>query len=103
MSKPQTADSATSAAPGSDWRDVEEGTEYTAEQLARRFLDSNWDDQVAMAEKALDNAGTATACHILNHEGAHIFATGHSCQDRYNEGWTDALNELSRQVNADGQ
>lgn len=96
MSEPQTADSGTSATPGSDWRDREEGAQYTPEQLARKFLDSTWEQQVTLMERAQDNADTAFACHLLNHEGAHIFATQHTCHDRYQEGF-----EAGKQAIAD--
>jgi hypothetical protein len=72
--------------PGSDWPDVEEGTDYTPEQAARRFLSLSWEEQVARMERFLEDSGTALACHMLNHEGAHIFATQHTCHDRYEEG-----------------
>lgn len=68
--------------------DVDEGAEYTPEQAARRFLDLTWEEQVARIERLLDASGTAAACHMLNQEGAHIFATKHICQpDRYQEGF----------------
>lgn len=82
--------------PGSDWIYVEEGAEYTPEQAARKFLSLDWDAQVQRMERFLDDSGAAAACHMLNHEGAHIFATRHTCHDRYQEGWQDALKELER-------
>lgn len=94
--EPQTADSETSAPPGSDWEDVPEGAEYTPEQAARKFLALPWEQQVKRMERLLDDAGTAIACRMLNHEGAHIFATHHTCHDRYQEGF-----EAGKQALAD--
>lgn len=88
------------AAPGSDWRDREEGTEYTAEQLARKFLDSGWNQQVAIMDRALENAGMAAACQMLNHEGAHVFATRHTCHDRYQEGFEAGKQALADHMQA---
>lgn len=93
--EPQAADSVASATPGLDWRDREEGTEYTAEQMARKFLDSDWEQQVAIMDRALENAGMAAACQLLNHEGAHVFATQHTCHDRYQEGFEDGKRALA--------
>ena len=93
--------------PGSDWTDVEEGTEFTPKQAARKFLSLSWDEQVARMEVFREAAGVADACRILNHEGAHIFATQHSCQpDRYQEGWEqgwkDACAEMEARAEAIG-
>jgi len=88
------------AKPGADWIYVEEGTELTAEQAARKFLDLDWDHQVERMQLFLDDAGAAAACQMLNHEGAMIFATQHSCQDHYQQGWQDGLAELQRKVDA---
>ena len=91
---------------GSDWQDVPEGTEYTPEQAARKFLSLSWEEQVARMERFLEDSGTAVACRILNHEGAHIFATQHACHDRYQEGWEqgwqDAFAELEKRMEALG-
>lgn len=94
--------------PGSDWEYVEEGTEYTPEQAARRFLSLSWDEQVARMERFQESAGMAAACVMLGHEGAHIFATQHTCQpDRFQEGWEqgwkDAFDEMEKRVAALGQ
>lgn len=75
--------------PGSDWQDVPEGAEYTPEQAARRFLSMSWDQQVASMVHFREAAGVADACRMLGHEGAHIFATQHTCHDRYREGFED--------------
>lgn len=96
--QPQTVDSETSTTPGSDWLDVPEGTEYTPEQAARKFLSMPWQLQVVQMERFLANTREALACRMLNHEGAHIFATQHTCHDRYREGWEDALKELGQKV-----
>ena len=107
MTEPQTADPGTSATPGSDWEDVPEGVGYTAEQAARKFLDLPWEEQVARMDRFLDDSAAAAACQMLNHEGAHIFATQHSCQtDRFQEGWEqgwkDACDELEKRMAALG-
>lgn len=86
--------------PGSDWRDVEECTEYTPEQLARKFLDSDWDKQVAIMTKAMENIATAAACKMLDHEGAHIFATQHTCHDRCQEGYEAGNQALADHMQA---
>jgi hypothetical protein len=98
--EPQTVDRVTSATPGSDWQDVEEGAEYTPEQLARKFLDSDWDKQVAIMNKAVETAGMAAACQMLNHEGAHVFATQHTCHDRYQEGFEAGKQALADHMEA---
>ena len=86
------------ATPGADWIYVDEGTELTAEQAARKFLDLDWDHQVERMQIFLDDSGAAASCQMLNHEGAMIFATRHTCQDRYQQGWQDGLAELQRQA-----
>lgn len=98
--KTRQADPSTSAAPGSDWIYVEEGAELNAEQAARKFLSMPWDDQVHRMGRFLDNSGTAAACHMLNHEGAHIFATQHTCHDRYQEGFEAGKQALAGHMQA---
>lgn len=94
-----SASAALEEVPGSDWIYVEEGSELTAEQAARKFLSLIWEQQVETMERFLDDSGTATACQMLDHDGAMIFSRNHSCPpDRYQEGWQDAVKDLQRRV-----
>jgi hypothetical protein len=70
----------TNSEPGADWIYVEEGAEYTPEQATRRFLSLPWGHQVKIMTALREDQGAAAACRILNHEGAMIFATRHTCQ-----------------------
>ena len=65
--------------PGDDWIFVNEGEELTPEQAARKFLSLSWPEQVERMTWMLEDVGAASACRMLNHEGAMIFATQHSC------------------------
>jgi len=95
-------------ADGGDWKDVPEGTEYTPEQAARKFLSLTFEEQVERMERFHESAQMAYACVTLNHEGAHIFATQHTCRpDRFQEGWeqgwADAFAEMEKRMEALGK
>jgi hypothetical protein len=66
--------------------------------MARRFLDMPWADQVDYMVRVLTETAAGIACTVMNHEGAVLFASRHTCHDRYAEGWQDALKELDRQL-----
>jgi len=66
--------------PGDDWIFVDEGEELNPEQAARKFLSLSWPEQVERMTWLLEGFDEATACRMLNHEGAMIFATQHTCR-----------------------
>lgn len=87
--------------PGADWIYVDEGAELTPEQAARRFLDMPWTDQVAYMDRVQVEIAAGIACAMLNHEGAYIFATTHTCRPTVEsecEARDEALAELEREL-----